>query len=105
LPFETRAYEAVFGTVIEIQKQELKNLSKKINTVTLMFKKSSILPIEAQEDMRQLKYTVTVMLERVKRHKQIIEELMDDDDAMALMNLTPLKNLPSLYKYGYNITL
>lgn len=98
-PFEIRAYEAIFGTVIEIQKQELKDLTLKIKELSEMFRKSSILPVAAQEDMRKLKYTVTVMIERAKEHKNILQELMDDDEAMALMNLTVLKRKSSLYRF------
>mmetsp|Transcript_20599 Transcript_20599/g.29552 ORF Transcript_20599/g.29552 Transcript_20599/m.29552 type:complete len:560 (-) Transcript_20599:55-1734(-) len=98
LSFEMQAYEAIFGTVIEILKQEEGVLRDRIISISAILRKYSIVPVEIQEKFRQYKYEVSEQLERAQAHKQIIEELMEEDEEMALMNLSALKAKPQLYK-------
>ena len=49
--------------------------------------------------MRQLKDAVTRRMERIKECMDVIDELLEEDQDMALMNLTLLKKKPHLYKY------
>lgn len=99
LPFEMRAYEAILGTAYEVQKLEYRSMVPKISKVMHQFKQSAIVSIPAQENMRQLKNTINGMLERTQNHKQVFDELLDEDEDMALMNLSLLKKKPHLYKY------
>lgn len=97
LPFEMRAYEAIFGSVVEILKQEEKILRDKIDGVVAILSKYSIIPIKVQDKVRQYKHEVTEKVERVKAHKNVIQDIMDDDELMALMNLSLLRDKPNLY--------
>lgn len=96
--FEMRAYEAIFGTVVEILKQEEKLLREKIDGVVSILSKYSIIPIKVQDKVRQYKHEVTEKVERVRAHKNVIQDIMDDDELMALMNLTLLRQKPNLYR-------
>mmetsp|Transcript_6675 Transcript_6675/g.6980 ORF Transcript_6675/g.6980 Transcript_6675/m.6980 type:complete len:480 (+) Transcript_6675:46-1485(+) len=95
--FEMRAYEAIFGTVVEILKQEEKLLREKIDGVVAILSKYSIIPIKVQDKVRQYKHEVTEKVERVKAHKNVIQDVMNDDELMALMNLSLLNQKPNLY--------
>ena len=99
IPFEARAYEALFGTAIEIQRLEYLKLSQKITKLQARLKKASIIPVNVNENMRQLKDAVTYRMERVKECMNVIDELLDEEEDMALMNLTLLRKKPHLYKY------
>jgi hypothetical protein len=96
--FEIQAYEAIFGTAIEIRKQEESNIRDRIDVVTQIMKKYSIVPFEIQEKMRQYKNKVTEMLEKVAAYRHILVELLEDDESMALMNLSVLKERPQWYR-------
>lgn len=96
--FEIQAYEAIFGTAIEIRKQEESNIRDRIDVVTQIMKKYSIVPFEVQEKMRQYKNKVTEMLEKVGACRHILVELLEDDESMALMNLSVLKEHPQFYR-------
>lgn len=98
VPFEIRAYDAILSTVVEIQKQEIISISQNVSKVSNLFKKASILPVRAQEDMRSMKFMLSVRIERAKAHKAIILELLESDDVMALMNLSLLRRKPDLYR-------
>lgn len=54
--------------------------------------------IEKQEQLRLLKNRVTSMAAKTEAYKRIIVTLLEDDNDMAMMDLTKLKNKPSLYK-------
>ena len=58
----------------------------------------SLLPIEVQEQMRNRKNDLCVMLGRITSARHTINELTEDDEDMALMNLTLLKKKPKLYQ-------
>lgn len=97
-PFEMRAYEAIFGTVVEILKQEEKLLREKIDGIVSILNKYSIVPVKVQDKVRQYKHEVTEKLQRVQAHLNVIQDIMDDDEQMALMNLTLLRDKPTLYR-------
>lgn len=97
VPFETRAYEAIFGTVIEIQKLHLSDLDSRIKKVSSLLRKYSIVPVEVQEKVQHFKQRVSEMIERARAHKRILEELLDEDDLLSLMALSLLKTKPHLY--------
>lgn len=96
MPFEMQAYEAVFGTVIEIQKLHLSELDSRIKKVSKILRKYSIVPVEVQEKVQQFKQRVSEMIERARGHKHVMEEVLEDDE-LALMALSLLKEKPQLY--------
>jgi hypothetical protein len=97
-PFEMRAYEAIFGTVVEILKQEEKNLREKIDQIVSILNKYSIVPVKVQDKVRQYKHEVAEKMQRVQAHLNVIQDVMDDDEQMALMNLSILREKPALYR-------
>ena len=48
--------------------------------------------------MQNLKNSINLMKSRVLGHKDVLLELMDDDESMALMNLTKLQSNLNLYQ-------
>lgn len=99
MPFEMQAYEAIFGTVIEIQKLHLSDLDARIKKVSSILRKYSIVPVEVQEKVQQFKQRVSEMIERARAHKHILEELLEEDEHLSLLALSLLKQKPHLYRY------
>jgi hypothetical protein len=63
-----------------------------------LFPAGSLLPIEVQEKMRNRKNDLSVMIRRISSARNTINVLTEDDEEMALMNLTVLREKPSLYQ-------
>ena len=51
--------------------------------------------------MRTLKNELSVMLSRTVGSKNVLAAITEDEEEMALMNLTLLKRKPKLYTYYY----
>lgn len=98
LPFEIHAYEAILATAKQLQTQELDGVSRSVNEVLGHFKEGSILSIDIQERMRTLKNAVSKMISKVTAYCKEINDLIEDDEGLALMNLTILKKNPKLYQ-------
>lgn len=98
LRFEYRAYEAIFTSAITLQNEEYEILNNQTSIILNEFKKVSIISIEKQELFRSIKNKISNMSSKIIGYKRIISELLEEDADMALMNLTYLRNKPSLYK-------
>jgi len=98
MSFEFSVYEAVFGAVIEIQKQHLNELEIRVKKISKILKLYSIVPVEVNEKVRGYVNAVLELTETTKSQRRAIVELLDDKETMALMHLSLLKQNPSLYK-------
>ncbi len=95
--FEERAYEAVIASVIDIQSRDYNICSVQAQSILADFKVASIISIEKQEQMRILKNKVSGMISKVNAYRRSMEDLLEDDEGLAMMNLTKLKKKPHLY--------
>ena len=93
-------FEAVLETVIAIQNQEFLALSEKTRAMLHSIKDASLITLQKQEKLSFYKSQIASKLSRCRQHRKALEELMNDDDALALMNLSRLKHNPSLYRYS-----
>jgi Mg2+ and Co2+ transporter CorA len=57
-----------------------------------------IVPYTVQEKMLSLKNTLTRLSSDLEDYQNCLKALVEDDDAMALMNLTVLRRRPELYR-------
>lgn len=99
IPFEIHAYEALLMTVKELETQEFTFIHDKIQNALLYFKDAALVPIKIQSQIRQLKNDLSIMMNRVHGSRQALQYITEDDEEMALMNLTLLKKKPKLYRY------
>lgn len=95
--FEERAYEAIIASVIGIQTQEYDICCFQAQSILADFKIASIISIQKQEQMRILKNKVSGMISKINAYRKSMEDLLEDDEGLAMMNLTKLKKKPSLY--------
>lgn len=96
--FEERAYEAIIASVIGIQTEEYDFCCLQAQEILADFKVASIISIQKQEQMRILKNKVSGMIAKIKAYRKSMEELLEDDEELAMMNLSKLKKKPSLYR-------
>ena len=62
------------------------------------FKDCSVFPVEELETLRFNKSCLTSMLGNVTLQRNLLTDLSDDEETLALMNLTLLKDEPHLYR-------
>eukprot|EP00600_Ochromonadales_sp_CCMP1393_P000073 CAMPEP_0174982286 /NCGR_PEP_ID=MMETSP0004_2-20121128/16409_1 /TAXON_ID=420556 /ORGANISM="Ochromonas sp., Strain CCMP1393" /LENGTH=824 /DNA_ID=CAMNT_0016234221 /DNA_START=61 /DNA_END=2535 /DNA_ORIENTATION=+ len=99
LPFEMHAYEALLTTVIALETQEFNKVNVQVQGVLKVFRSGSLLPIAIQEQMRNKKNNLSNLMTRIESLRENLTELTEDDEDMALMNLSVLKYKPKLYHY------
>ncbi len=99
IPFEYHAFEALLTTVKVLESQEFAKLNTSVQETLAYFKSGSLLlPVKIQEQMRQQKNDLSMMMNRISASRKVLQELTEDDEEMALMNLSTLMKDPSLYK-------
>jgi hypothetical protein len=61
-------------------------------------KKSSIVSYKDQDTMRTLRTDISRQLLKLESHQKWLEELLKDEDKMALMHLSKLQSIPDAYR-------
>lgn len=95
--FETHAYEALLSTICTIFQQEYQLFNNDVNDVIKFSRSGSILSIDQQEKMRVTKNSIASHVARLDSYRKVLHDLMENDESMALMNLTLLKEYPQYY--------
>jgi magnesium transporter len=97
--FEYHAYEAIFTTLNTLHAQQFKSLQEDADFVLQYFKQAGavIIPQDVQERFQMLKTDLDVFVNRIKSYHRALSTLTEDDEAMALMNLSILKEAPWYY--------
>lgn len=96
--FELHALDALLHTLIDSERDVFLSLEEQIKRTLQYFRNGSLLSIEIQEEMRMLKNQLSQIMNRLELCRNALEELTEDDEEMALMNLSVLKSNPSLYR-------
>ena len=100
VPFETHAYDALLTLTSSLRDQEYKRINSEVQGILKQFQQiGCILSIEEQERMRNLKNQMSHMTNRLNAFQKALDDVVADDEAMALMNLSVLKYKPQLYEY------
>lgn len=81
------------------QVEEYKEHAKRLDAeYKRTMKKSSIIPYKDQDEMRNLRTNISKLLLKLESHQKWLDELLKDEEKMALMNLTKLKSIPNAYR-------
>ena len=97
--FEAHAYEALLAALLDVENNEFKMINENAVKCLAGFRRRGPgLSIDTQEEMLVLKDSLSRMMARLEGNKRALTELLEDDESMALMNLTKLKSKPMLYK-------
>lgn len=93
-----QAYDALFKSLVDFEREKYKSLKDQTSYTLQSFKGAALLSIEIQEEMRLLKNKLSQMTSNLESTRTVLQELTEDDEEMALMNLSVLQGKPSLYK-------
>jgi hypothetical protein len=96
--FELHAIDAFVRAVLDHSHGLFYRLKKEIDETLSYFKMGSLISIEIQENMRGFKNELSLLLTQLTLSRDVLEELSEDDEDMALMNLSILKENPKLYQ-------
>jgi ribosome-binding ATPase YchF (GTP1/OBG family) len=96
--FEMHAFDALLRTLIDSEREIFLSLEEQIKRTLQYFRNGSLLSIEIQEEMRMLKNQLSQIMNRLELCRNTLVELTEDDEEMALMNLSVLKLKPALYR-------
>jgi len=100
VPFELRAYEAIFYTLVAAKKLEYSKLQRGIESAIMSFTNSSgeLVSIEAQVERRALQQRLLRLQQSVEADTRVLAELLENDEDLALMSLSALHAQPALYE-------
>ena len=57
------------------------------------------MPVGLQEKMRHLKNGLSSITARINAHRRALEEILEEDEEMAMMNLGKFAEDPANYRY------
>ncbi|CAM9500048.1 unnamed protein product [Phaeothamnion confervicola] len=98
--FEMRAMEAVMSVSAKWLEQEVKEVHPRVNTIVASMEapgNAAVSP-EANDSFRALKNVVSELETRAKARRRAILQVLEEDEDLALMNLTKMKNDPEAYE-------
>lgn len=100
LEFETRAYETLLHVSSLSLVRELKFLEPKVKAIVMLMEQpgsNAATSAEANDKFRSLLSNVNELVLRVKARRRAFMAVLMEDADMALMNLTKMRDHPTLY--------
>ena len=98
-PYEHHALEGLLAIVKTFEDHEYQAIDESMKAIFQYYKNGKTPPVQMEIEYRNLKNYLFALNKRVAGYKSTLVDITDDDEAMALMNLTQLENNPLLYKY------
>ena len=95
--FEAHCYEVLIAIGLECIFKDYQSIKTQAINLLVQFKKSAILDISTQENLRLIKNKLGILISQVKSYRQALIDLLDDEDDCVYMSLTLLEADPSLY--------
>ncbi len=96
--FEARAYEAILKTAVTYHSISYEQCDRDVKDILSIFSVASVIPIGAQEHMREVKDKVNSILTLISSYKLLLDTVLEDEEDMALLNLSLLRGKPNLYE-------
>lgn len=104
ISFESHAYEALLTTALALYQQEYETIKSAVHRIIPVYESGAVVPVRMQKSIAMMKNRINGMLTHCTGHKRCMLELLEDDETMALMNLTEMKADPSRYNlYADNV--
>ncbi len=100
ISFEVVAYEALLSTVKDLITVEFEYLQKEAQKILAFFREGAMVSPNVQEKLRALKDKIQRLASKLKNYRLSLDDIIEDDETMALMNVTSLALDSSLYEYG-----
>jgi hypothetical protein len=90
-------YEVLLSASLSVHSSSFINCANDASRILLHFKHRTVMPVEMQENMREIKNAVHSEKNKLDKCKIVLTEIMEDVENLALMNLSILKTNSNLY--------
>lgn len=96
--FEYQAYDSLLQVTKYYDTGNLTHLQNKVEILSTWLKRYSLIPLSVQEELKTLKTTIANVLKHFTLIKNLLAEILDDDEKLSYLNLTLLKDNPNLFE-------
>lgn len=100
--FEYQAYDALLKVTKHYDAISLENMKNDFEILARQMKRSSIISLSVQEKLKTLKTTISNASKHFTLIKNLLDELLDDDEKLSYMNLSLLKTQSELFELDEN---
>lgn len=98
--FEMHCYETILSTTtMVLEDQSIALVQKGQKMLKLLKQKRLLLTYDAQANISSVKTALSGLIIKVRKYRKLLDEVLDDEETTALMNLNLLSQKPSLYKF------
>jgi hypothetical protein len=94
-------YHIMFSTILGLQSEELIKANTSVQEILRRIELNSTVPEDLQEEIRNLKTSVASQLTKAQAYVRLFQDLVQNENSLALLNLALLKKNPALYMYAY----
>ncbi len=101
MPFEHCALEGLLTIIRCYEEQEVAALQHSLSQVLHHFSSGGNVPLEVSARFRAVKSDLAVLRRRIESYKAVLGEASEDEELMAVMNLSVLKRRPELLRYEF----
>ena len=95
---ELRGYMAMLATITALHQQDYTALAAKIESSLYNFKSLQNITADMQDTLRVLKNAVLSQIIKIDSYRKLLKNLFKNEEDVALMNLSLLKERPHLYR-------
>lgn len=100
--FEYQAYDSLLHITKHYDTTSLTQLEIKVDMLSNQLKRSSLIPLSVQEELKTLKTIIANQLKHFTLIKNLLYEILEDDEKLSYLNLTLLKDKPLLFEEDDN---
>lgn len=100
--FEYLAYDTLLKVTKYYDTISLENMKNEVDILARQMKRSSIISLSVQEKLKTLKTTISNSSKHFNLIKNLLDELLDDDEKLSYMNLSLLKTQSELFDMAEN---
>jgi hypothetical protein len=95
---ELRGYMAMLATITALHQQDYASLATKVESALYNFKSLQNITADMQDTLRVLKNATLSQIIKISSYQRLLTLLFKNEEDLALMNLTLLKDKPYLYR-------
>lgn len=96
--FEYHAYDGLLSVTKHFDVIAINDIKKQSVDIINKLKKHAVIPMNVQEKLKLLKNSITELSKHFDKIKQLLDDIMDDDEKLTFLNLTLLNENPELFK-------
>ena len=96
--FEYHAYDGLLTATKHLDVMAINNVRQQSTEIINKLKKNAVIPTHIQEKLKLLKNTMTELSKHFDKIKQVLSDIIEDDEKLIFMNLTLFDEKPNIFK-------